>query len=157
MDEESFPRYTPSFSLDLLKNEKIYTFPESDKDRYVFLKALFTAKEFLFISYGHLSKDEGKPLNSSPLVEELRRSLDAPIKEHIVQFTSSNTKQNYFFWPEQPSLILPEGEINLSISELVSLSRHPWEFFLKKTFGIYLENKEEPSFSLQKGQLLRAN
>lgn len=200
MDEESFPRRSSLSSLDLVRLEKVYPFDPVDQDRYLFLQALFSAKEFLRFSYSHLSP-EGNPVNPSPLIEELIRNLDAPIEELLPErkafLRSGNGRQvscrkssdssldsalkdrdcaelpvqeskllppaenskpmATFHWPEAPSQDLPEGEWTIALSDLSSLARHPWEFYLKKQFGVRFQRAEEESFSLQKAKILKAH
>ena len=157
MDEESFPRRSSSSSLDLLRSEKIYAFDSVDQDRYLFLQAVFAAREFLHFSYAHLSF-EGNSVNPCSLIEELVRSLDAPIQENKADLPIGNTSSKAtFHWPEKPSVGLPQGERTISLPELSSLARHPWEFYLKKQYGIRFERIEDGSFSRQKAKILRAN
>ncbi len=155
MDEESFPRSKPLSSLDLLKRQKIRAPDPADRDRYLFLQAFFSAADVLRISYGHLSADEGKPVNPSLLVQEL--SLPAECSE-VYRPASSSLKRTPF-WPDLsqcPPLSLPEGEVTISLADLRLLARHPWKFFLQKVHGIYLHEPLEESFALQKSQLIRA-
>lgn len=78
LDETSLPRRNVSSSLDLLIKNHLPNPPLiSDEDRYLFLKALFSAQEFLRISYGHLTADEGKTMGASLLVQELLAYADA--------------------------------------------------------------------------------
>jgi len=157
MDEENFPRRSSSSSLDLLRSEPMYSFDSVDQDRYLFLQAVFAAREFLHFSYAHLSF-EGNPVNPCSLIEELVRSLDAPIQENKVDLSIGNTSSKAtVHWPEKPSVGLPQGERTISLSELSSLARHPWEFYLKKQYGIRFERIEDGSFSRQKARILRAN
>lgn len=157
MDEESFPRRSFSSSLDLLKFEKIYPFESFDRDRYLFLQALFSAREFLHFSYGHLSSD-GNPVNPCSLIEELIRNIDAPLQENKVSLPLIDVSKTPFFdWPERPVQIQNKEERSISLSDLSSLARHPWEFYLKKRFGIRFEIPENSSFSAQKSKILRAH
>lgn len=149
MDEESFPRCNQRSSLDLLKNCH-----RNDLDRYLFLQTLFSAKEFLRISYGHLSADEGKPVGPSLLVQELLSAID--VETTVCPPLSKKGEAKKFIWPKKGERSLPEGEIVVPISELRQLARHPWKFFLQKVHGMYLNEELDDSFGLQKGQLVRA-
>lgn len=152
MDEDHFPRVKMASSLDLLKNK---TPDSADRDRYLFLQALFSAEKYLRISYGHLSADEGKPVGPSLLVQELMNGLGlSGTVYRPVPFASP--KAECFSWPRSSHFCLPEGEITISLSDLRLLARHPWKFFLQKVHGIYLNEPLDESFALQKGQLLRA-
>lgn len=155
MDEESFPRVKIGSSLDLLKRQKIAAPEPADRDRYLFLQALFSAQEFLRISYGHLSPDEGKPVGPSLIVQELMNSvgLTGSVYRSPPFLPPKKTSS---FWPSFAHGPLPEGETVVSLSDLRSLARHPWKFFLQKVHGMYLNEQLDDSFALQKGQLLRA-
>jgi len=152
MDEESFPRVTIPSSLDLLKGLKGQIPSRADRDRYLFLQALFSAEKFLRISYGHLSADGGKPIGPSLLVQELLSTTDLmPI---VYRSVPPPPQSKTLLWPNRsPS---PLQEKTIPISDLRQLSRHPWQFFLQKVHGISLNESLENSFALQKGQLLRA-
>jgi exonuclease V gamma subunit len=149
MDEESFPRRNHLSSLDLLNDGH-----RRDLDRYLFLQTLFSAKEFLRISYGHLSADEGKLVSPSLLVQELLSAID--VETTVCQPHSKKPEAKKFVWPKKGEKHLPEGEVVVPISELRQLARHPWKFFLQKVHGMYLNEELEDSFGLQKGQLVRA-
>ncbi|MBX7067148.1 MAG: exodeoxyribonuclease V subunit gamma [Parachlamydiales bacterium] len=151
MDEMSFPRIEMPSSLDLLKG-KIPS--QGDYDRYAFLQAIFAAKELLRISYGHLSAEEGKPVNPSLLVQELL-SVTGPsiVQTYRQQKTQEVVKRLHF--PPFARTQLPEGEMTLSIHELKKLARHPWKFFLQNAHNIFLDEELEDSFKLLKGKLVR--
>ncbi len=163
MDEESFPEPRKASSLNLLVQEKIPVIEPSDRDRYLFLQTLFSATDFLRISYGHLSSDEGKPVGPSILVQELMSYIDGNITETAPAFSEIQSflfpKRTLSFWPDWtclPPLQLPEGEITLSISDLSSFAKNPWKFYLQKIEGVYLKEEWEDSFSSQKSRCLRA-
>ncbi len=157
MDEGSFPRANMPSSLDLLRRQKIIMPEPSDRDRYLFLEALFSAQQYLRISYGHLSAEEGKPIAPALPVQELMSETGlSPIPITRPSFSAKKPTSWEFSLHKCPEVALPEGEITLSLSDLRTLARHPWRFFLQKTHGIYLNEALEDSFSLQKGRLLRA-
>lgn len=155
MDEESFPHVKIGSSLDLLKRQGVAVPDPADRDRYLFLEALFSAQEFLRISYGHLSADEGKPVGASLIVQELMHAvgLSGSVYRTPPSLPSPKTSS---FWPSFNKGPLPEGEVVVSLSDLRLLARHPWKFFLQKVHGMYLNEQLDDSFALQKGQLLRA-
>jgi exodeoxyribonuclease V gamma subunit len=155
MDEEKFPRLKRRSSLDLLRRHNI-TVP--DRDRYLFLQALFAAQERLCISYGHLSADEGKPVSPSLLVQELMSFAHVTPLLRYQPAPVVNKKENPF-WPDlrlRPAETLPAGETTITMADLRLLARHPWKFFLQKVQGIYVDTTLESSFDLQRAQLLRA-
>jgi exodeoxyribonuclease V gamma subunit len=202
MEEGNFPRVKISSSLDLLKEKENCDgpIPDSiDQDRYLFLQSLFSAQEFLRISYCHLTPDEGKPINSSSLVQQFLSFLDSafsgidgPISESfsrslqivhpsipfdprcfgekkIRSYSKTDfltapclqkVKEKLAYWPDFsrcPESIFPEKEISIPISHLKKLARHPWRFYLQKVAGIFIEEEEIDSFSLQKSRALRSS
>lgn len=157
MSEENFPRKNRQSSLDLLRCENVYTFESSERDRYLLLQTLFAAKEFLYISYGHLSS-EGTPIHPSPLIEELKRSVDAPLEEEGAappEKGGSLALQFSFPWRLPPCI--PHEELTLSLSDLAALARHPWGFYLKKRYGIQVPHDAKESLSSQQRKILRAS
>lgn len=153
MDEESFPRIHSSTSLDLLRQK---TPDAADRDRYLFLQAIFSATDVLRISYGHLSADEGKPVGPSLLVQELM-SATGPGLSTIYRAPPPPSNRKTLMWPAFKKMALPEGALTLSISDLRQLARHPWKFFLQKAHSIYLKDEFEETFALTKAMLLRAS
>lgn len=151
MDEESFPKAQFPSSIDLLQGKKPDT---ADRDRYRFLQTIFSAQDFLKISYGHLSSDEGKPVGPSLLVQELA-TLIGPQGSSVYQPLPFRKTKKTLSWPKFIKADLPEGELTLSFSELRQLARHPWKFFLQKKHKIYLNEDLEESFALQKAKLVR--
>lgn len=149
MDEMSFPRVETPSSLDLLRG-KIPS--KGDFDRYAFLQAIFSAKDYLRISYGHLSAEEGKPVGPSLVVQELLNVV-SNVKVYSPKKRPDPEKRLHL--PSFKDTALPEGEITLSIQELRKLARHPWKFFLQKSHKIFLDDELEDSFALQKGKLTR--
>lgn len=185
MDEESFPRLKTASSLDLLKRERIAVPDVSDLDRYLFLQTLFSAQDFLRISYRHLSPEEGKEVNPSLMVQELLSYLGPDSASLTVTHPSLSfdarcfseerfrtyskidfrtarafygAKRELSSWPKlDTGLKGPEGEIDIPISSLSLLARNPWKFYLQKIRGVFLNETWENSFALQKNQLLRAS
>lgn len=153
MDEESFPRLKSLSSLDLLQGKGA---DPADRDRYTFLQAIFSASQYLRISYGHLSPDEGKPVGPSLLVQELLASVGEGIT-CVYQPICHEPKKGGFSWNMEIHSQWPEGTSTVSISDLRQLARHSWKFFLQKVHGIYLREPIENSFALQKGRWVRAS
>ncbi len=153
MDEISFPRLETPSSLDLLRG-KIQK--QADLDRSFFLQSIFSAKEILCMSYGHLSADEGKPVGPSCLIQELLGKRAPKLTKVYHPHKSNEAKKKISFAPfiHTP---LPEGFLTLTIAELKALSRHPWKFFLQRVHKIYLQEELEETFALQRGKLVRAS
>lgn len=148
MDEMSFPKVELSSSLDLLKG-KIPT--SQDHDRYRFLQSIFSATEYLRISYCHLSEDEGKAVGPSLLVEELIGNSCI----EIIPPKSRNEPKKNLLMPKFTKSEIPEKDLIISISDLRQLARHPWRFFLQKSEKIFLNEKLEETFALQRGKMVR--
>ncbi len=154
MDEMSFPRIDPPSSLDLLKGKAVH---KADRDRYLFLRALFAAQKSLWISYRHLSEEEGKPVSPSLLVQELISTTSPEIVKSYSFAKEEEITPKTLIFPGIKKTDLPQGEWTLSIADLRSLARHPWRFFLQKAHQIFLDGELESSFALQRGKLLRAH
>lgn len=160
MDEESFPRNRLPSSLNLLKGEPIYVPEPAERDRYLFLRALFSTSEFLRISYGHLSREEGKPIGPSPVVEELIHFLGPCFANEGISTLSTRPKtvpKKELQFYAAPSREIPEGEVTISLADLSLLARNPWKFYLRKKLGVHLEDRKEDSLHLQKAILLRSS
>lgn len=156
MDEESFPRFKIHSSLDLLKKEGLAIPDVSDRDRYFFLQAILSASEYLQISYGHLSADEGKPVSPSIVVQELISYLKE-VETVAIPLEISSTGQKGSFWPKHcPKLEMPEGEQVVFIEDLKQLAGHPWRFYLRKVLSVFLSEKREDSLDRQKNRILRS-
>ncbi len=136
MDEENFPRNSPLSSLRLPTCQP----NSSEFDRYLFLQAIFAAKEALIFSYSHRSKEDGKEVSPSLLIQELLNALgivdlETPKISELIPKSGSfltNTKKI----PELSSI-----PTVLSIQDLVRFFKNPFQYYLK-TMGIVL--KEEP-------------
>lgn len=152
MDEMSFPKLELPSSIDLLRG-KIPK--QTDLDRYSFLQAIFSATESLRISYGHLSADEGKPVNPSLLVQELLFSTGTQAI-HTRMYPRRRGKEKHFLFPNFDMTPLPEGEMVLSIGELKGLARHPWRFFLQKVHKLFVDEDLQDTFALQRGKMVRS-
>lgn len=155
MDEESFPRFKVGSSLDLLKKEGLSIPDVSERDRYLFLQAVLSTKEFLQISYGHLSAEEGKPVGPSIVVQELISYLNLETTSIPPNVSPDFKKTSH--WPDScPKLELPEGEQTVSIEDLRTLANHPWRFYLKKVCSIFINENWNDSLDSQKNRILRS-
>ncbi len=133
MDEESFPRST------LATKQSTEKLPQNVWDRYLFLQALFAAKETLVISYGDRSPEDGKVREPSLLVNELLGYLQTM---QIVDIQVDTTKEPK---PKTPGLWQP---LTLpvpspSIQDLNRFVRHPIRYYLENV--LHLSLPEEPS------------
>lgn len=98
LNEQSFPRQSQPLSFDLLaKHPRLGDRSLKEDDRYLFLEAILSARETLYISYLGQSIKDNKPKPPSVLVSELcqylaagggdekNRVLDQVIKRHNLQ------------------------------------------------------------------------
>ena len=153
MDEESFPTKRVVSSLDLSRGKK--SIPTSvDRDRYAFLAAVFSCEELLRISYCHLSEEEGKPVAASLLVQELLSVTGKEIQEERFPKKQQPLKKTVV-WPRFTSSSFSVGRVHVLLSELRQLLKHPWQFYLQKAHGIYLDRTLQETFALQKAKLLK--
>lgn len=151
MDEMSFPRNQMASSIDLL-NGKIPK--KGDFDRYLFLQCIFSAQEFLRISFSHQSADEGKPVEPSMLVAELM-NMTGPGVLATLEVEKESAPPKTFSFPLFSPIAPPKGEWILNIADLRKLAKHPWRFFLQKAHQIQLDEEWEETFALQRSKLLR--
>lgn len=148
MDEERFPRKKETTSLDLIKKE-----PDiADIDRYLFLQVLLNTKQFLMISYGHISSTDGKPVNASSVVNELLE-LWPSLEKTILQTQNQGEKKKFF------RLSVPEEKEStnsiVSLSDLNAFARNPWKFYLQKVENIYLEERKVRSYRALRSKITR--
>lgn len=173
-DEESFPRRFVPSSLDALKGTKEAPPSSSDVDRYLFLQAVSSARDYLVISYGHISPEDGKEVGASILVRELlgylrvvkpiaqpsfpwhercfleKNCLLTTRKDYAAALAFQKTKKPLQFFPSLEKKIdpkTPEGEVFIRIKDLKSAFSHPWKFYLQKKLHLYFEELEEEDWS----------
>lgn len=150
MDEESFPRKRQGTSLDLLKKE-----PDiADVDRYLFLQILLGTKEFLTISYSHISPDDGKQVSASVVVQELLDEWPALSKTVL---PPAIPKRNLAFFTFVCPPEIPIDERTISLSDLTFFARHPWKYYLQKVKNIVLEKRNTRSFRALRSAVTRGS
>ncbi len=174
LDEESFPRKQSRSSLDLLANAKEGPPTVADEDRYLFLQAIGSAKDFLRISYSHISAEDGKEVGPSILVRELmsyvgalapilhpsalwhqRRLFDPACKPSspgairaLKAFQEKKEPpQSGFSFQESPKLEKLETDHILQLKDLKRCFSSPWKFYLEKKFSLYFDELEEKDWS----------
>ncbi len=158
MDEENFPRKKGRSSLDLLQKTSTYVPSSAEIDRYLFLQVLFAAKNYLRISYGHLSAEDGKPKAASLLLEELFDVLGAETSQAISEEKKERDADLVLtrcFSICSPGPLAFEPKRTVSIEDLSLFASNPWKFYLRKELGIYLEDRTEPTFALQRAKIVR--
>jgi exodeoxyribonuclease V gamma subunit len=172
MDEESFPRVSTSSSLQsLLKDAP----RQSDLDRYLFLQAIFCAKKQLIFSYGDSSKEDGKPMSASLLLQELFSYLDSSflfpggkkpseeivMKEGVVKplyMTEGSLLSNTTHIPD-----LADLPSSLALQELTQFFRNPPQYYAKRVLGIDWRKEPESLWgdfelsSLDRAQMIKGS
>ncbi len=152
MDEDHFPRKNTPSSMDLLKKD-----PElAQVDRYVFLQSLLNVKECLYFSYGHLSEDEGKPVGPSLLIQELLHHLGESIEIKIPK-PKIEEEKHFAIFSFGAKEAVPQEDQTILLSDLVAFSRDPWKYYLQKVHRIYLEDRGDRSFAVQRSQILKSS
>ncbi|MBS0624703.1 MAG: exodeoxyribonuclease V subunit gamma [Verrucomicrobia bacterium] len=191
LDEESFPRKNTPSSLDLMRGQKNGPPTASEKDRYLFLQAILSATDQICISYGHISPEDGKDIGPSILVQELQTYLNKKVSTvthpgfalHVKCFQEPfyqsrsrkafraakiyyGSKEPLEFWRPfdyRPEVVLPEGEITLSLRDLAALFRQPWKFYLQKVMNFSFEEEEDQNWEdfeidfKKRAQILRSS
>lgn len=165
MDEDAFPRTFSSSSLYLPSKD---THRKADFDRYVFLQAIFAAKERLIFSYGHTSKEDGKPVSPSLLLQELFGYLDGAFSldgkkpsEILINpapplYRSSGLKKKSFLAPNGSPPECQEIPSFLSIQELTRFFKHPLQTYFKRVLGLeLLEELDSPWKDFELSSLVR--
>ena len=141
LDEDSFPGKNNSASLNELKGLDLSDHqPErSELDRFFFSRALFSAQGEINLSYTGLSESDGKPLEPSLVVQELRQTLNIPIKKH----------PDVSFTPKPKELISfsirtkPEPPLTIDIRKIIDALKHPIKFYCNHILGLYLDRGPE--------------
>lgn len=136
IDEESFPRKNTFRSLNQLKYAKGADIqPEnSEKDRYLLLEAMLSARKRLLFSYVNISPKDGKGVEVSLLLQKL-----CAVQTHSAfDVPKSST-------PAAKKEFAPETLSTISFSSLSKLARDPIAFYCNETLGIYLDQKKEES------------
>lgn len=185
LDEEQFPQKDVGNSLltlaKELKNEVKINGP--DKDRFALLQLIINTRGVFYTSYCSFSRNDQKPQNPSLPLQELmdylkerfsEKAVDLKVHAHSPFALPQTTFDTVFYDAagarknkneKSPILDLPElsaFNAEFSFNELASFSRYPLQHVLKKTIGIYLEEKaleveEEFALSrLKRSQLMRA-
>ena len=180
MGEESFPRsYVPS-SLNLLGNESDYYPIPPDEDRYLFLQAVMSAEERLWITYQNINEEDGKETFPSLLVQELDPKVEVhpTFPFHYSYFSSPGPHLNRhyqiaqtIYHPEKklpfipeylyPTLLpSPKNSPLPSFQTLERFAKHPIRFYFQETLALYLQNDPTPGEEfflspIQRHKLLR--
>ncbi len=128
MDEESFPRRDSMQSLDQLlhHNQSDYYPTQTDADRYLFLEAVLSARETLWVSYVGFSND-GQEIPASPVVSELIDQLnlgyrigDLPAGEICLLTPPFHAHDPLHFLPNSPLPSYSSWRYRLASAKLAS-------------------------------------
>ena len=100
MDDDTYPRQTKPLGFDLMaKNPRPGDRSRRNDDRYLFLEAILSAREKLYISYVGQSIQDNSPIPPSVLVSELtdyiRQGFEVPGKETREQIVTKHRLQAF--------------------------------------------------------------
>lgn len=158
MQEETFPRREEKDSL--AREERDYRPTKMQRDRYLFLQIVASAREFLQVSY---MRSEGA---ISTVVQELISHIEgAEIIKHQAQpYFVPKDKEHLpllIGFNESITLQPPEEKpIEIDVQKLFKFARHPLRYFFHEVLGIYPDfgRKDEGEYFLDlltKYQLVR--
>ncbi|MBS0615206.1 MAG: exodeoxyribonuclease V subunit gamma [Verrucomicrobia bacterium] len=132
MEEGSFPRKERKSSLALMGAS--FRPSKSDEDRHFLLQLLLTAKDKIIFTYGSVDADDGKEVPpSTPLAELLKMLPQISITKHVPRAAPPKRAKR-----DLP-VSLPAEDLTIDIRHLKLLARHPIEFYLQRTLGIYFD------------------
>lgn len=177
---EEFPRNETVSSLNLLLKEKKreYVPSQNEKDRALFLEALLSARNILYISTGQSNLQHSR---RSLIIEELlaylesRFSFEKDVRAHIVRvhplfsfdriyFEKNPAFENFsslsyqaaksYYREKRKEKNIWEEEICSPLEDVIEskslerLASHPVKFFFQKSLQIFLHEEEKEHFSL---------
>lgn len=178
MNDREFPREDKPLSFDLMANQ----YRKGDRsrrndDRYLFLEAIMSAKQTLYVSYIGRGQKDNKEKPPSELLSELIDYLEriygeVPITEHPLQpfneryFQNTNLFSYASHWQTALSAdkkatefakeaLASNSELEqlIHIDQLTRFYRHPAKYFLNQRLGVYFNEdmeslKDTESFAL---------
>lgn len=134
LEEGAFPRAATRNSLNLLHShpQADYSPSKTDFDRYLFLEAILSARQYLILTYQGFSQQDGKEQAPSLVVQELMAYLDSG---YLVggQMPSSRLTIRHPFHGYDKANFKPESHFP---------SRSLYQFRLAQSY--YLKEKETP-------------
>jgi exodeoxyribonuclease V gamma subunit len=148
MQEEAFPRREEPLSFSALKDARgiDYHPTKGEEDRWLFLETLLSARSNLLMSYLKKDKRDGKKLEASPVIQELKINCSIALPPSKVEM--SPPLFFHEFHSEMPlKSPLKKRELIIDIKHLQLLARHPIRFYFNRTLGIYLDAKRDESSS----------
>ncbi len=156
MNHDAFPRVETLLSLDWLE-EGDYFPSRLDFDRYLFLEALLSAREKLYISYIGNDPYDQTPLPPSSCVEKLLPYIDPAFQFKHAPLRVTKKQPPIFLETEYE---LPQGVISLDLAEFARAFRSPLRHYLaeRKIFlreESSLESEEPLTLSALQKAILR--
>lgn len=171
LNDGDFPRQRPPLGFDLMDRNKPRLGDRSRRgdDRYLFLEALLSARDSLYLSYQGRDINTNSERQPSLVLAELMAYLEQTsdwrpeeIDTLMLQPFSPDNYQGTWrsfdaHWlrlsqtlPEPHQVIrLPEPEKpeQLSIDELLRFAEHPARAFAKNRLGLFLDRADRPELS----------
>lgn len=168
MQEGSFPKKDINLSLNqcLQHPDKVEFCPTvADYDRFLFLEAILSARDYLLFTFQGISREEGKEQPPNTLVNELLHYLkkaygkELAIQKHT-QFAFSQERHYehldygeavaYYEEEKKPAHRFLSGYIGdgeerqvIDLKDLVYLAKNPFRTYLNHTFQLYFRSEEE--------------
>lgn len=146
---------------------------QTDQDRYLFLQLIFSAQNYLILSYQRISEEDQKPLRPSLVIEELSSYLKLnphhhpAVGYHFSYFEQANScsKKHFLaakaFYGETKTPLLPlipefyapspilsdcEDNLTIGIDQLEKFARHPLRYYFLTVLKMdlpFFERSEE--------------
>lgn len=171
MNDGAFPRQRAGLGFDLVAE---YPRPGDrstrDDDRYLFLEALLSARDELYLSWIYRSPQDNAPREPSVLVAELQDYLDERFSkvrprrvEHPLQpfsahvFEAGQPHQSFASeWTRLPTSSIGEAVLRTSgleaiepphidLDSLQRFWRNPSEWYCKHVLGLKMRNEDQPT------------
>jgi exodeoxyribonuclease V gamma subunit len=147
LQEGSFPR---TEKINSLSEISLSGPTKNEKDRYLFLEAIFSTKDYLILSYLNLSSKDHKLQSPSLPVQELfffvQKSLITPKKFPQLAFLKKESSPpflNEFCCKTKIESRSRIDTLTVDIKKLEKCAKHPLKFYFHEKLGIYLERSKE--------------
>lgn len=171
LNSDSFPRKSTISGFDLIQNTPRQRGDRSikDNDRYLFLEAFLSAKDFLYLSYIGRNIKDNTEKTPSVLIEELldyvsKRSgipteeiheklvTPYPLHSYSDKYLRSDS-DIYTYFPintSVDSVLSTRTDIetstetfdSINLDDLIQFFRHPIKWYFQKQLGIYYYNED---------------
>lgn len=156
MSEGSFPRQSKRHGFDIMaQHPRTGDRCLRDEDRYLFLEALLSARETLYISYIGQSIQDGSQIPPSVLVSELLDSIDSDYKLSDNQPVSKAIVVKHPLQPFSETYFKPDSSLfSYSRENLQALLGHKKEKSSRPFLSKPLPEPSETTFDIKISQLL---